>query len=82
MAHSLDKIASYVIIFTILVALFGIILAFFHGSFLTYWMFLNAMQLVIYTVLIQFPMPSNASYFMGQMLNLLRLQLYELLPFA
>ena len=73
MASYLDEIATYLIIITILVAGLGISLTFFRGLFMTHWIFLNAMQLLIYTVLISFPMPSNASYFMGQLLNLLRL---------
>lgn len=81
-AEEMDLLASYLIMITILTALFMVSLAIYMGSLATLWIFLNAMQLVTYTVLLQTPMPSNASYFMGQLLNLLRLQVFELQPFA
>lgn len=77
-AADLDIIASYLIMLTIFTAMFMVLLAIHKGSLTTFWMFLNSIQLVIYTVLLQTPMPSNASFFMGQVLNLLRLQVFEL----
>ena len=82
MASSLDTLASFLIVITILTALLGLSLTICFGSFMSFWIFLNSLQLVLYTVLLNIPMPSNASYFMGQLLNLLRLQLHALLPFT
>lgn len=52
----------------------SLVLRLFYGSILPVWMFINSLQLIIYTVLLDIPQSSKAAYFMHKVLDGLRLR--------
>ena len=49
-------------------------MALFYGSFLFVWIYINSLQLFVYTVLLRIPLPTNVSYLLeSRFLGLLRL---------
>ena len=66
------------IVLAFIVAAMILFAAIFLGSVHTLWMFLNSMQLVLYTALLQVSLPPDSCYFMTRLLNVLRLNLRTL----
>ena len=76
-ADRLHTLAAFFIVLICIAFALILILAAFYGSIMTFWMAINSFQLLIYTVLLQIPLPANAFYFMKLLLGAMRLHTYS-----
>ena len=80
----MEALFTVFVLFTALIIIGTIVLSIFSGIgyILPIWMFINSVQLMAYTVLLDIPMPSNAVYLLRRLLDALRLNgkddLYDL----
>lgn len=72
-SYSLETLAQWLIILALVVAAMIIFTAIYLGSVTTLWMFLNSLQLIVYTALLNVSLPADSRLFMTSLLDALRL---------
>lgn len=71
----LEALFIICLVMTVIVALAIVAMSYFSGigNIVPIWMFVNSIQLIAYLVLLDIPMPSNASYLLRRFLDTFRL---------